>query len=49
MNMLLLFDEALRLVFFAVLWKVYGECENFMTLKGHTGPILEVAWNFDGT
>ena len=31
-----------------VLWNVYGECENFMTLKGHSGPILELCWNADG-
>jgi Prp8 binding protein len=32
-----------------LLWKVYGDCQNFMTFKGHTGPILELAWNSDGT
>ncbi|VDN20307.1 unnamed protein product [Gongylonema pulchrum] len=24
------------------LWNVYGECENFSTLKGHTGAIMDV-------
>lgn len=31
-----------------VLWNVYGECENFATLKGHTGAVMELHYNTDG-
>ena len=31
-----------------VLWNTYGECENYAVLKGHTGAVLEVQWNYDG-
>jgi Prp8 binding protein len=31
-----------------LLWKVYGECDNFATFKGHTGAVLELAWSRDG-
>jgi Prp8 binding protein len=27
---------------FIVLWNVYGECENFAVMKGHTGAILQL-------
>lgn len=37
------------LVFFpAVMWNVYGECENFATLKGHSGAVMELHYNTDG-
>jgi len=29
------------------LWNVYGECENSMVLKGHTGPVLDIVWSRD--
>lgn len=42
----------LMLVFFfffpAVMWNVYGECENFATLKGHSGAVMELHYNTDG-
>lgn len=31
-----------------VLWNVYGECENFATLKGHSGAVMELHYNTDG-
>ncbi|XP_066910981.1 U5 small nuclear ribonucleoprotein 40 kDa protein-like [Clytia hemisphaerica] len=34
-----------RLVY---LWNVYGECENFAILKGHSGAILDMHWMYDG-
>lgn len=34
--------------FCPVLWNVYGECENFATLKGHTGAVMELHYNTDG-
>ena len=34
-----------KLVF---VWRVYGECENFLMLKGHKNAVLEVAWSADG-
>lgn len=30
------------------LWQVYGDCNNFMVLKGHKSPVVEVAWSRDG-
>ena len=30
------------------LWRVYGECENFMVLKGHKNAVLDVHWTQDG-
>ena len=30
------------------LWNVYGECENFAVMKGHTGSILELHYSTDG-
>ena len=29
-------------------WNVYGECENFCQLRGHTNAILECHWNPEG-
>lgn len=31
-----------------VLWNVYGDCDNFATLKGHSGAIMELHYNTDG-
>lgn len=33
---------------FAVFWTVYGECENFAVLKGHTGAVMELQFSTDG-
>lgn len=33
---------------FLVLWNVYGECENFSTLKGHAGAIMDLHFSTDG-
>ena len=30
-------------------WCVYGECENFAVLKGHTGAIMELQFSTDGS
>lgn len=30
-----------------LLWKVYGECENWGVLKGHSGAILDLVWSQD--
>ena len=30
------------------LWNVYGECENFAVLKGHTSAIMELHYSTDG-
>lgn len=30
------------------MWNVYGECENFATLKGHSGAVMELHYNTDG-
>ncbi|KAJ3105088.1 U5 small nuclear ribonucleoprotein [Phlyctochytrium planicorne] len=32
-----------------LLWKTYGECENYMQMTGHSGAILEVQWSRDGS
>ena len=32
----------------AVLWNVYGECENYAVMQGHTGAILDIAYSADG-
>jgi len=28
-----------------LLWRVYGECENYLLLRGHTSAILELHWS----
>ena len=33
---------------FSDLWNVYGECENFAVLKGHTGAVMELHFSLDG-
>lgn len=30
------------------LWNVYGECENWACLVGHTGGITDLRFNYDG-
>lgn len=30
-----------------VLWRTYGECENFAVLSGHKAAILDLAWSRD--
>lgn len=30
------------------LWNVYGECENWTCLAGHTGAIIDLKFNKDG-
>ena len=25
-------------------WNVYGECDNFAVLKGHTGAVMDLHW-----
>ena len=34
--------------FFKVLWNVYGECENFGVLSGHTGAVMDLQFSTDG-
>lgn len=29
-------------------WRTYGECENYMVLKGHKNAVLQVHWFTDG-
>lgn len=31
-----------------VLWSVYGDCDNYATLKGHSGAVMELHYNTDG-
>ncbi|CAL1287098.1 unnamed protein product, partial [Larinioides sclopetarius] len=31
-----------------VFWNVYGECENFAVLSGHTGAVLDLKFSTDG-
>lgn len=31
-----------------LLWRTFGECENFMLLKGHKNAVLDLAWFTDG-
>ena len=39
----------LNLILFSDLWNTYGECENYAIMKGHTGAIMELQFNADGT
>lgn len=32
----------------SVMWNVYGDCENYATLKGHSGAVMELHYNTDG-
>eukprot|EP00794_Sanderia_malayensis_P012164 gene12164-13419_t len=38
-----------RLICKLNLWNVFGECENFAVLKGHTGAIMELQYFSDGS
>lgn len=29
------------------LWNVYGDCENFSTLRGHNGAVMDLNFNTD--
>ena len=31
----------------SVLWNVFGECDNFASLSGHKGAVLDLAWSAD--
>jgi len=33
----------------AILWNVYGECENFSVLKGHTGAVMDLHFATDAS
>lgn len=37
-----------ELVFIAVLWNVYGECENIAVMTGHTGAVMDLHFSTDG-
>ncbi len=30
------------------LWNVYGDCENYTVMKGHSGAIMELHYSMDG-
>ena len=32
----------------AVLWRVEGDCDNFLVLQGHKNVVLELHWTPDG-
>ncbi|KAG7268846.1 hypothetical protein CRUP_011295 [Coryphaenoides rupestris] len=32
-----------------LMWNVYGDCDNFATLKGHSGAVMELHYNTDGS
>ena len=36
------------ILYLSDLWNVYGECENFAVLKGHTGAVMEIHFSLDG-
>ncbi|PIO56827.1 WD domain, G-beta repeat protein, partial [Teladorsagia circumcincta] len=31
------------------LWNVYGECENFSVIRGHSGAIMDIHFNTDSS
>lgn len=31
------------------LWRVYGDCQNYLMMKGHKGAILDLDWSRDGS
>lgn len=35
-------------MFLLVLWRTYGECENYASLSGHKGAILDLHFSTDG-
>jgi len=40
---------SLYCILFTVLWSVYGECENFAVMTGHTGAVMDLHFNTDGS
>lgn len=30
-----------------MVWRTYGECENFLELRGHKGAVLDLDWSRD--
>ncbi len=38
----------MTLFLFPDLWNVYGDCENYAVMKGHTGSIMELQYSTDG-
>lgn len=37
----------LTLVAVLVLWRTYGDCENYAVLNGHRGAVLDLNWSRD--
>lgn len=35
-------------LFSTVLWSVFGECENFEVMSGHSGAVMDLHFNTDG-
>ena len=31
------------------LWNVYGDCENFAVIKGHSGAVMDINFNTDAS
>lgn len=48
MSFLLCSNDHRTPVFLTVLWNVYGDCDNYATLKGHSGAVMELHYNTDG-
>ena len=42
---LTLFDSSSTLTI--VLWNTYGDCENYGTMEGHKGAVLDLQWSKD--
>ena len=40
--------DLLTIFYILDFWTVYGECENFAVLKGHTGAVMELHFATDG-
>lgn len=32
-----------------LLWNVYGDCDNYVILKGYSGVVMELYYNIDGS
>lgn len=39
---------SIMFTFFSVFWNVYGECDNFAVLTGHTNAITDMHYSTDG-
>ena len=39
--------SANQLTCFPVLWRTYGQCENYGILSGHKGAVLDLQWSRD--